>query len=127
MVQRSSLIRYNREMLRYMSNVLSAFLSCTLKLHVTTRSRCSDRFPMSSVPMCKDFEAELLLKDKASLPTQHVTFPCSHPFMFQRGFMIELLSSLWQYSACLKFLLALVAFLCVSPSHSKTGRVRQIT
>lgn len=33
-------------MLRWMSNILNAFLSCTLKLHVTAHSRCSDRCPV---------------------------------------------------------------------------------
>lgn len=74
----------NRAMLGGLSNLLSAFLSCTLMLHVPTRSRCSDGRPgVFSLHMREHFEAEFLLKDKAS---QRATFSCSHPFMFESEF-----------------------------------------
>lgn len=63
-------------------------------------------------PQCisENTEAEFLLKDKATLPTQRVTFLCSHPFVFEKSFMTGLLSSLCQHLVCFKFLLALLEF-----------------
>lgn len=78
---------WNRELLKRMSNVLNAFLSCTLKPRVTARSRCSDRCPVSSVHTRERFEAEFLLRDKGSLPTRrHVTFTRSPPFYVWKEF-----------------------------------------
>lgn len=80
----------------------------------------------ASCPQCmwEHFEVEFHLKDKASLPTQHVTFPMFSPISvwieFHDGVTLSRTSSLFQLS------LTSVAILG-SLSHSKMDGVKPIT